>query len=177
LSAEFFEVSPSPRLRFWRPCRAHPRSRRAPALHPWCYRAFREWGSARPSTKIGSILVLWVALSMVMQSFGDGGYAAIACCPRWLRRVIGAFWLERAVRDRLGRKNESASQASSVSRSQTAAAPPSSDGGVSTRTARGARPSRSAASKAARTKGSRIKDERFVVRCALARDIGSTPVA
>jgi hypothetical protein len=42
---------------------------------------------------------------------------------------------------------------------------------------KGARPSRSAASKAARTKGSRIKDERFVVRCALARDIGSTPVA
>jgi hypothetical protein len=36
-------------------------------------------------------------------------------------------------------------------------------------TLRGARPSRSAASKAARTKGSRIRDERFVVWCVSAR--------
>jgi hypothetical protein len=79
---------------------------------------------------------------------------------------MGAFDLKELGQGPAGRKNEPAEslsgvacQASSVSRSKATASPPSSDGGVSISTARGARPSRSAASKAARTKGSRIRED------------------
>ena len=81
---------------------------------------------------------------------------------------MGAFRLEDGVRGPAGPKTTQPSplparRLGHVSRSQATAAPPSSDGGMSTSTASGDRPSRSAASKASRTKGSTIRDERFVV--------------